>query len=107
VAEVLGVAASVVGILTFVGQVSQGCQHVCMFLNDAKDAPKYIKCFGGEVKLFYWVLLSFQKALTELESVGKLADMEDEVKLALGHSGEAMTKLKKLVIKCEKMTGFW
>jgi len=41
-AEAMGIAASVVGIVGFAGQVLQGCQIVRTFLDDFKDAPAYI-----------------------------------------------------------------
>jgi hypothetical protein len=41
-AEAIGIAASVIGIVGFAGQVSQGCQIISTFLDDFKDAPAYI-----------------------------------------------------------------
>lgn len=60
-AEAIGIAASVIGIAGFAGQVLQGCQIISTFLDDFKDAPAYI----DDLKA---ILQAFQTSLTTLMS---------------------------------------
>lgn len=47
--EVIGVAASVTGVIGFIDQIAQGCKTVKDFLGDVKHAEKHIERLQNEI----------------------------------------------------------
>ena len=90
-AEGIGIAASVIGIVGFAGQVLQGCQCVRSFLDDLKEAPAYIEDLRT-------ILQAFQVSLGTL--ISKLRDEEtggEDLRLALEYSTKCIRNLQTIV----------
>jgi hypothetical protein len=90
-AEVFGIAASVVSLVGFAGQILQGCQIVRTFLDDVKEAPAYIE----DLKT---ILQAFQASIATI--ISKLSDDDpgsDELRLALQYSGKCTQSLQEIV----------
>ncbi|PMD42107.1 hypothetical protein L207DRAFT_564508 [Hyaloscypha variabilis F] len=97
-AEAIGIAASVIGIVGFAGQVLQGCQIVRTFLDDFKDAPAYI----DDLKA---ILQAFQTSLTTLMS--KYSDEApggEDLRLALEYSGKCIQSLQAIIDKLQRVS---
>jgi hypothetical protein len=97
-AEAIGMAASVIGIVCCAVQVLQGCQIVRTFLDDFKDAPAYI----DDLKA---ILQAFQTSLTTLMS--KCSDEApggEDLRLALEHSGKCIQSLQAIIDKLQRVS---
>ena len=96
-AEAIGIAASVVGIVGFAGQVLQGCQIARTFLGDFKDAPAYI----DDLKA---ILHAFQASLTTL--ISKYSDEApggEDLRLALEYSGKCIQRLQAIIDNLQRV----
>ena len=90
-AEAIGIAASVVGIVGFAGQILQGCQIVRGFLDDFKEAPAYVQDLRT-------ILQVFQASLTTL--ISKLNNEgagSEDLRLALEYSRKCLQRLQVIV----------
>ncbi|KAE9369879.1 hypothetical protein N431DRAFT_511773 [Stipitochalara longipes BDJ] len=90
-AEAIGIAASVIGIVGFAGQLLQGCQIVRSFLDDMKEAPAYVEDLRT-------ILRAFQASLAAV--VSKFNDEDtggEDLRLALEYSGKCIRSLKVIV----------
>jgi hypothetical protein len=104
--EAFGVAASVLGVVGFAGQILQGCQNVVSFLDQIQDAPKDFQYFRTEVRIFQSILESYRTTLNEIESSSD-RDVWEQSRLVLDYSDEAVAGLQKLINKHERVMPKW
>ena len=95
-AEVVGIVASAMSIVSFAGQILQGCQNVRTFLDSIKDATDDLRLFRTEVKLFHSLLKCYRVTLAEVDWSVE-SERWDLARLALDYSDEAVAELAKLV----------
>jgi hypothetical protein len=89
-AEAIGIAASVVGIVGFAGQVLRGCQTIRTFLDDLEEAPAYIEDLRT-------ILQAFQASLATFVSKGSDEETDGEdLRLALQYSDKCIQKLQSI-----------
>jgi len=94
-AESLGIVVSALGIISFAGQILDGCASICTFLDSIKDANDDLRLFRTEVKLFHSLLESYRITLAEIDESS--AERWQLARLALDYSDEAVTEIKKLM----------
>lgn len=102
-AEALGIVASALSIVGFAGQILQGCQNICTFLDSFNDAPHDLRLFRTEVKMFHSLLESYRAALAE-DDESVESERWDIARLALDYSDEAVSELQKLVEYSDKQS---
>ncbi|KAE9368127.1 hypothetical protein N431DRAFT_471493 [Stipitochalara longipes BDJ] len=95
-AEVFGVVRSALGLVSFAGQVLQGCQNVRAFLDAVNDAADDLRLFRTEVKIFLSLLEEFKTTLAQVDWSVE-AERWDLACLALDYSDEAVTGMQTLV----------
>ena len=62
-AEALGIAGSVAGLVGISGQILQGCQYVRTLIDDVRDASDDLQVLKTEIDLFERTMISFNKSL--------------------------------------------
>jgi hypothetical protein len=70
-AEVIGIVGSALGIVSFAGQILQGCQNIRTILDSVNDASDDLRLFRSEVKIFLSLLESFRATLAEVDWSGE------------------------------------
>jgi len=94
-AEPLSIVVSALGIISFAGQIVEGCSNICTFLDSIHDATDDLRLFRTEVKLFYALLESYRETLAEIDE--PYGERWQLARQALEYSYEAVTDIQKLV----------
>lgn len=79
-AEVVGLAASVAGLVGIIGQLGKGVLLVKGFLDDAKDAPDNIRSLSAEAGLLSSAAQKTGRLLVMCQQDGLELDLEEEHK---------------------------
>lgn len=66
----LDVAAALVGFISLSGQVLQGCNYLCDFFADGKDAPATIKDIADHLEVIQPALRATCTTFLELQAYG-------------------------------------
>lgn len=66
IAEAFGVAAGVVGVFGFCGQILSGCQYLTQQFEQVKDAPEYIRELKTHLEDLAWTVTTFQEQAQDL-----------------------------------------
>ena len=73
-AEALGLAASVAGLVGLAGQLFNGCMFVKGFLDDAKNAPEDIRAIHKEIEILAAAAQDASRIFKEVEISGGCID---------------------------------
>ena len=98
-AEVIGLAASVAGLLQLAGQV---VKLSYAYVSDVRNAPKFQKLYLQEVSAFMDVLFRAEQAILDAESTGHAAARPTSLTSAVIQDCHA--ELSKLQLELEKQT---
>src|ERR1700733_13586139 len=95
-AEAVGLAASVIGIMGLAGKIAQGCQVAAQFWVDFRDSPKSVRRLQEELELLRQVAIDLnvlggdiQQSFVESTTLA----------CALKQCFEAMEPISKLIVK--------
>jgi hypothetical protein len=99
--DALSLGASAVAFISLVGQVLQGCQYICDFVDNVRDAPGDLRHFGAEIKGFRAAVLAFQDILQQFEHLMILEAVSAQIGFVLNSANLAINDLKSLVEKYE------
>lgn len=66
----LGAVASVVGIVGFVGQITEGCVYLNRLIGDIKDAPQEVRTLWNEVELVRTVAARLKTIYEQIDQSG-------------------------------------
>ncbi|KAI9643848.1 hypothetical protein NHQ30_007199 [Ciborinia camelliae] len=95
----VGLGASVISFIGLTGQILQGCQFVCDYLDDIKGAPKELQYILDHLKIFEGEIRNFKY---NLERAGKSIDilpLEEAIERSLKLSESVIEDLRDLVNK--------
>jgi len=95
-AEVFGIVRSALGLVSFAGQVLQGCQNIRTVLDAVNDATDDLRLFRTELKIFLSLLEEFKTTLAQVDWSVE-AERWDLARLALDYSDEAVTGMQSLL----------
>ncbi|PQE17650.1 hypothetical protein CJF31_00007754 [Rutstroemia sp. NJR-2017a BVV2] len=95
----VGLGASVVSFVGITGQILQGCQFICDYIDDIKDAPKELQQMLLELKIFEAGLRSFQTTLDNAKECVDVNSVEEQICRALNLGNAAIQDLRALVEK--------
>jgi hypothetical protein len=98
----LSLGASAVAFVGLAGQVLQGCQYICNFVDDVHDAPDDLHYFKTEINGFRAAVLGFQRILQRFEHSANLETVAEHIGFALNSASLAIKELKTLVEKHER-----
>jgi hypothetical protein len=79
-AEAVGLAASIAGLIGITGQPGKGILFIKGFLDDAKDAPDDIRLLSVEVELLSSAAQKTESLLVMCQQDGLEFDLEEECK---------------------------
>ena len=79
----------------------QGCQYICNFVDDVREAPDDLLYFRTEIKGFRAAVLGFQRILQRFEQSANLETVAEQIGLALNSASLAINQLKALLEKYE------
>lgn len=98
----LSLGASAAAFISLIGQVLQGCQYICDFVDNVRDAPGDLQHFSAEVQSFRAAVLAFQDILQKFEHSTILEAVSVQVGFVLNSANLAINDLKFLVEKYER-----
>jgi hypothetical protein len=102
----LSLGATAVAFIGIAGQVLQGCQYICDFVDDVREAPDDLLYFKTEIRGFRAAVLGFQRILQQFEHSANLETVAEQIGLALNSASLAINQLKTLIEKYEH-NGKW
>ncbi|PVH78525.1 hypothetical protein DL98DRAFT_590269 [Cadophora sp. DSE1049] len=97
-AEVVGLAASIAGLLAITGQIGKSILFIKGFLEDTKNAPEEIRSLACEIELLSSAAKKTDTLLVKCQADGLDIDLEEEKK-GLTRYADMIEKLK---VKIEK-----
>jgi len=97
----LSLGTSAVAFIGLAGQVLQGCQYICNFVDDVREASDDLRYFKREIKGFRAAVLGFQRILQRFEDSASLETVAEQIGLSLNSASLAINELKTLVEKYE------
>jgi len=100
-AEPLSLGASVLAFIGLAGQVLQGCDYICDFVNSVQEASGDITNLQVELRSFKVAVLGFQTLLRQFEPSWSLDVAAEQIGMALNASSLAISELKALIEKYE------
>jgi hypothetical protein len=95
----VGFGASVVSFVGITGQILQGCQFICDYIDEIKGAPKELQQMLLELKNFEAGLRSFQTTLDNAKGCVDVNSLEEQIRHALNLAKSAVQDLRALVEK--------
>jgi hypothetical protein len=101
----LSLGAFAVAFIGIAGQVLQGCQYICNFVDDVREVPDDLNYFRAEIKGFRAAILGFQRILQRFEYSTNLETVAEQIRLAFNSASLAINQLKILTEKYENGTG--
>jgi len=103
-AEVVGLAASVAGLVAITGQIGKSISFIKGFLEDTKNAPEEIRSLASEIELLSSAAEKTNALLTRCHADGLVIDVEDEER-GLTRYADMIEKLKAKIEKDVKTFG--
>ena len=96
-AEALGVAGSIVGLIGLAGQILQGCKYIGNLLDSIRDAPNDLRELQREAKIFEQTSRRFQELLHDVESIHDCSQLLNiDAILTMERSKDAVDEVWKL-----------
>jgi len=95
-AEAVGLAASVIGIIGLAGKISQGCQVAAQFWDDFRDSPKSVRQLQEELELLRQVAMDLNVLGSDIQQSFVASAT---LACALKQCFEAMEPISKLIAK--------
>ena len=103
-AEVVGLAASVAGLLAITGQIGKSILFIKGFLEDTKNAPEEIRSLAYEIELLSSAAEKTNALLSKCQDEGLDIDVEDQER-DLARYADMIEKLKAKIEKDVKTFG--
>lgn len=97
-AEIVGLAASVAGLVAITGQIGKSILFIKVFLEDTKNAPEEVRSLAAEIELLGSAAEKTDALLVKCHADGIEIDLEEERK-GLTRYADMIERLKEKVEK--------